>query len=107
MADFEDAGYSLPMGSVPDISVGKHFCQYMRAQGHDTNNTTLVRKYKHHYPDGRVVDANIYCIELLAMYRVWFEQTYVQVHLAKYLKSKDKAALPSLCKMLGLPEGAE
>lgn len=107
MADFEDAGYSLPMGSVPDISVGKHFCQYMREQGHNTNDPALVRKYKHHYPDGRVVDANIYCIDLLPLHRVWFEKTYVQVHLGKYLKSKDKAALPSLCKMLGLPEGAE
>ena len=107
MADFEDAGYSLPMGSVPDISVGKHFCQYMRGRDYDTNDRSLIKKYQHRYPDGRVVEANIYCIDLLAMYRVWFEQTYTQVHLVKYLKSKDKAALPSLCKMLGLPEGTE
>lgn len=34
MADFEDAGYSLPMGSVPDISVGKCFCNHLRSLGH-------------------------------------------------------------------------
>ena len=107
MADFEDAGYSLPMGSVPDISVGKHFCQHLRDQGYDTADQVWVRKYQHRYPDGRIVDANIYCIELLAMYRIWFEQTYTQIHLIKYLKSKDRLALPSLCKMLGLPEGTE
>ena len=106
MADFEDAGYSLPLGSVPDISVGKYFCQYLRDQGYDTADQAWVRKYQHRYPDGRIVDANIYCIELLAMYRIWFEQTYTQIHLVKYLKSKDRLALPSLCKMLGLPEGS-
>ena len=107
MADFEDAGYSLPMGSVPDVSVGKHFCQYLRERGYDTSNQSFVRKYRHLYPDGRAVDANIYCIDLLALYRVWFQQTYVQTHLLKYLRSKDRKALPSLCKMLGLPEGSE
>ncbi len=107
MADFEDAGYSLPIGSVPDISVGRCFCQYLREKGYDTNSPSFVRKYQHRYPDDRIVDANIYCIDLLPMFRLWFERTYVQVHLVKYLKSKDRQALPSLCKMLGLPEGSE
>jgi len=107
MADFEDAGYSLPLGSVPDISVGRYFCQYLRDNGYDTNNPSFVRKYQHRYPDDRVVEANIYCIDLLPMFRLWFERTYVQVHLVKYLKVKDRQALPSLCKMLGLPEGSE
>jgi len=106
MADFEDAGYSLPNGSIPDISVGKCFCQYIRGLGHSTEDPLIVRKYLHYYPDGRVVDANIYTIELLPNYRVWFETTYTKTSLVKYLKSKDALALPSLCKMLGLPEGS-
>ena len=106
MADFEDAGYSLPSGSIPDISVGRCFCSYLRTCGYDTRNTQIIRDYQHYYPDGRIVDANIYSDELLPMYRKWFRTTYVHNKLPNYLKGKDKAALPSLCKMLGLPEGS-
>lgn len=106
MADFEDAGYSLPMGSVPDISVGKCFCSKLRVDGIDTNNPVYVRSYKHHYPDGRIVEANIYSDELLSKYRAWFKETYRSHYLPRYLKTKDKKALPSLCQLLGLPEGS-
>ena len=106
MADFEDAGYSLPNGSIPDISIGKCFCAYLREIGKDTDSPAIVRKYLHHYPDGRIVEANIYTIEVLPMYRMWYTTNYVKNGLVKYLKSKDKVALPSLCRMLGLPEGS-
>ena len=106
MADFEDAGYSLPNGSIPDISVGKCFCSYLRDAGYDTSSPEIVKKYKHFYPDGRVVDANIYNVELLGNYRIWFETNYMKNKLVGYLKHKDKAALPSLCKMLGLRENS-
>lgn len=107
MADFEDAGYSLPMGSVPDISVGKCFCQYLRKKGFSTDSPDNIRKYTHYYPDGRVVCANIYSVNLLPDYRVWFKDTYRLHQLPQYLKGRDPGALPSLCSVLGLPEGAE
>lgn len=107
MADFEDAGYSLPMGSVPDISVGKCFCNHLRSLGHGlTPGNGLIQEYQHHYPDGRVVTANIYNDSLLSDYRRWFKETYRTEKLPAYLKGKDPKALPSLCQVLGLPEGS-
>jgi prophage antirepressor-like protein len=107
MADFEDAGYSLPFGSVPDISVGLCFCSHLRKLGHDTKTSPLIKKYTHLYPDGRRVPANIYSVDLLPEYRRWFTVEYRETKLMNYLKGKDPAALPSLCKMLGLPEGSQ
>ena len=108
MADFEDAGYSLPMGSVPDISVGKCFCNHLRSLGHGlTPGSGLIQEYQHHYPDGRVVTANIYNDSLLPDYRRWFKDVYSKEKLPVYLKSKDPLALPSLCRLLQLPEGTE
>ena len=107
MADFEEAGYALPMASVPDISVGKCFCNHLRSLGVDTTDPSNVRKYRHHYPDGRQVDANIYSDNLLPEYRRWFKDAYRLHHLPRYLKGKDPTALPTLCGILGLPEGSE
>lgn len=107
IAEFEHAGYSLPDGSIPDISVGKHFCKYLRGLGYSTEKgSDVVQAYKHFYPDGRVVDANIYRDVLLAEYRRWFQETYKPHHLPQYMKGKDPASLPTLCGMLGLPEGS-
>ena len=107
MADFEDAGYTLPLGSVPDISVGKCFCNHLRSLGYGlTPGNGLIQEYKHHYPDGRVVNANIYNDSLLPDYRRWFKETYRTEKLPTYLKGKDPKALPSLCQVLGLPEGS-
>lgn len=107
IAEFEHAGYSLPDGSIPDISVGKHFCKYLRGLGYSTEKgSDVVQAYKHFYPDGRVVDANIYRDVLLAEYRRWFQETYKPQHLPQYMKGKDPASLPTLCGMLGLPEGS-
>lgn len=107
MADMEDAGYSLPMGSVPDISVGKCFCNHLRSLGYSTEDPAIVQKYQHYYPDGRIVSANIYALAVLPLYREWFTTTYRVSHFRHYLKGKDPSALPSLNKLLGLPEGAE
>ena len=106
MADFEDAGYSLPMDSVPDISVGKCFCNHLRAKGLDLAvGHGLIQEYRHYYPDGRVVNAKIYNDSILPDYRRWFEEIYCKEKLPAYLKTKDPLALPSLCRLLALPEG--
>ena len=108
MADFEEAGYILPEGCIPDISIGLCFCKHLRSLGYDTEQgSKYVRSYIHHYPDKkRKPDANIYSNELLPLYREWFALTYKPVNLPRYLKGKDPAVLPSLCKMLRLPEGS-
>lgn len=107
ISDFEHAGYSLPDGSIPDISVGKCFCKHLRSLGYDTQKgSDIVQPYKHFYPDGRVVSANIYRDTLLPEYRNWFATQYRTTNLPAYLKGKDPSALPTLCNILGLPEGS-
>jgi len=98
MADFEEAGYSLPMGSVPDISVGKCFAQHLRDNNIPTDG--MIRSYLHIYPDGREVDARIYAYALLPEFKQWFNATYRVGQLRGYLKRKDPQALPILQSIL-------
>ncbi|HEY9703138.1 MAG TPA: hypothetical protein V6C58_11865, partial [Allocoleopsis sp.] len=104
VSEFEHAGCKLPHGSVPDISVGKCFCSYLRENGYNLDDVTM--KYKHYYPDGRVIDANIYHDSLLAEFRKWVQLTYKISQLPKYLKKNYPTALPTFNKLLGLPESA-
>ena len=107
MADFEDAGYSLPDKAIPDISIGKCFCNYLRSLGYDTTKGAgYVRSYVHRYPDGRTPEANIYANEILPLYREWFAETYKPHNLPAYLKRQNPNVPPSLCAALGLPEGS-
>ena len=104
ISELEHAGYTLPLGSVPDISVGQCFCNYLRSIGYNLEKITKL--YTHYYPDGRVVKANVYSDEVLAIFRKWLQLTYKTTQFPKYLKGKDPLALPTLNQLLGLPEGA-
>lgn len=108
MRELEGYGYVLPDVSrttgqkiTPDISIGQLFCKYMRANGYDVDGT--VRKYTHYYPDGRIVDANIYPDDWLKEFRAWFNTQWKRERLIKYLGDRDPEALPSIAKLLGLP----
>ena len=105
MADFEEAGYSLPMGSVPDISVGKCFANHLKANNIPTDG--MIRYYLHIYPDGREVDARIYSYDLLPEFKQWFNATYRVGQLKGYLKRKDPQALNILQNILTAYEEAE
>lgn len=109
MRELEGYGYVLPDVSpttgkliAPDISIGRMFCEHMRREGFDVDSE--VRKYAHHYPDGRIVPANIYPDTWLTYFRVWFNSHWKPRRLADYLGSRDPEALPSISKLLGLPE---
>ena len=106
VGDLEDHGIILPGNAVPDISVGKCFCKHLRATGRNTDDPGLIRKYRHFYPDGRIVDANIYVDKLLPEYRQWFNVTYRPDKFVTYLKGKDPSLLPTYAAILGLPEGS-
>lgn len=112
MRELEGFGYVLPDVSpktgkkiTPDISIGQLFCKHMRAKGFDVDRT--VRKYKHYYPDGRDPEVNIYPDEWLIEFRTWFNSHWKPERLAKYLGSRDPEALPSVAKLLGLPEAED
>lgn len=111
MRELEAYGYVLPDVSIstgqkitPDISIGQMFCRHMRSQGFDVDGE--VQKYTHYYPDGRIVQANIYPDKWLEQFRAWFNNIWKQERLLNYLGSRDPEALPSINRLLGLlPEG--
>lgn len=104
ISELEHAGYTLPIGSVPDISVGQCFCNHLRSIGYNLEKITKI--YTHYYPDGRVVKANVYSDEVLAIFRKWLQLTYKTTQFPKYLKGKDPQALPTLNQLLGFPAEA-
>jgi|GEM_PF-2414412 hypothetical protein len=108
MRELEGYGYVLPDRSTstgkritPDISIGQMFCRHMRAEGYDVDGE--IQKYTHHYPDGRVVNANIYPDKWLSLFREWFNTVWKRERLLDYLGSRDPEALPSISRLLGLP----
>ncbi len=112
MRELEGLGYVLPDISpstgkriTPDISIGQMFCRHMRAQGFDVDGE--VQKYPHHYPDGRVTQANIYPDAWLEQFRSWFNSVWKPQRLLTYLTDRDPEALPTISKLLGLPEGED
>jgi hypothetical protein len=112
MRELEGLGYVLVDVSpttgkkiTPDISIGQAFCKHMRNQGFDID--AVIKKYPHHYPDGRIAPANIYPDDLLQAFRFWFNSVYKPDKLPKYLGERDPESLPSIAKLLGLPEGED
>jgi hypothetical protein len=112
MRELEGYGYVIPDRSVidgkritPDISIGKMFCRYMRGQGYSIDNR--IKKYRHYYPDGREVDANIYPDEWIEVFRSWFNSTWKRERLIKYLGSRDPDSLPYIHELLQLPEAKD
>lgn len=72
--------------ATPDISVGKHWCQYLRTQGYDPST---FPKYPHHYPDKRGVQlAYIYPNDLLGLYWTWFHGIYLEESYPLYLRGR-------------------
>lgn len=94
-------GFIIPKNWVPDISVGRAFCKWLReVKGFDTDS---LPKYWHDYLDGRrPVEVNQYPDELLADFRTWFRVNWLPVNGAKYFKGKDPDSLVFLEKLPAL-----
>lgn len=102
--EFEKVGYKIPdvgkNGKVltPDISVGKCFADFLRE-----NNSALWGKhktYKHHFPDGRVVDAYMYPIDALPMFIRYINERWMPEKAEKYFRERDPEALEYLPRLL-------
>jgi hypothetical protein len=94
-------GFDVPKGWVPDISVGRIFCAYLR----DTYqiDTDMFLVYDHDYLDGRpTVEAKLYPEDLLIIYRTWFREVWLPINGVAYFKKKDKNSLAFLDKMPAL-----
>jgi hypothetical protein len=98
IGQMEKDGYTLPDSMLPDISMGRMFCKWLRdSKGIDTNR---LPKYKHRYQDGRVVDANAYPNTVLADFRKHFYEDWLPNNAVKYFEKRDPKALPYLQKLL-------
>lgn len=70
--ELEKVGYSIPDKSengtqmMPDISVGRGFAAFLKRNKSEFYNT--AKTYRHTFPDGREVDANMYHIDALPMF---------------------------------------
>lgn len=98
----EANGYRLPEKCMPDIAHAKLLCKHLRD---DCGvNTKTLSKYAHEFPDGRVVQANLYPVEYLGAFRRLMAEVWMPQHAAAYFKTRDPAALPALDKILLLSQ---
>jgi KilA domain-containing protein len=101
IAPLEQAGYHLPEELVPDVSTGRMFCKWLRDE--KKIDTTKLARYRHIYPDGRVVEANLYPLSLLEDFRLHFFNVWLPQKANGYFNAKDPKALPYLNKLVPLP----
>ncbi|WP_373652691.1 KilA-N domain-containing protein [Schlesneria sp. DSM 10557] len=91
VAPLEQHGYTLPETLVPDISTGLMFCKWLRrVKGVDPS---LFPKYSHRYEDGRIVEATLYPLYLLADFRDYFFNVWIPQKMVGYFKQRDPKAL--------------
>lgn len=100
LGPMESQGYTLPERFIPDISQGRMFSDFLRKNGF--GEPSRFQTYKHEYPDGRVVDARLYPIELLPEFRKFVANTWMPERAEKYFAERDQDALPYLHKVLAL-----
>lgn len=94
-------GFEIPKGWVPDISVGKLYCVWLRGQhGVDTNS---LPTYPHDYLDGRqIVYPKVYPEALLPDFRNWFRSVWLPQYGVQYFKMKDPSSLVYLDRLPAL-----
>lgn len=105
-SELEKVGYQIPdkgedgKGLYPDISVGRTFSSYLKRTKSEFDGKH--KTYKHTFPDGRFpVDARMYPIEALPVFRRFVFEEWIPKNAEKYFKSRDPKALDYLPKLLG------
>lgn len=98
IAPLESEGYRLPENMLPDISMGRMFCKFLREKkGLDTGR---LPTYQHRYADGRIVEAKLYPNSVLGDLRKHFYDEWMPKHAIEYFAERDSTALPHLKKLL-------
>lgn len=94
-------GFDIPKDWVPDISVGRTFCAWLRKnKGIDTDKLPV---YEHDYLDGRQVDGvKLYPNDLLGEYRNWFIEVWLPEYGVQYFKRKDPGSVAYLNQLPAL-----
>jgi hypothetical protein len=104
IAPMEMSGYTLADRHVPDISVGRVWCNWLR--GERNINPDEFPTYDHAYEDGRIVKAKLYPVELLSDFVALFQNDWIGTRAEKYFRERDEAALPHIPKKLEPPNKA-
>ena len=79
----------------PDISVGKMFSNYLKKIDSEFNDT--FKYYSHSFPDDRPpVDARMYPIEALPVFRRFVFEKWIPENAQNYFKERDPLALDYL-----------
>lgn len=94
----ESRGYVMPDNMVPDISEGRMFCKWLRDE--KGIETDVLPTYKHRYTDGRVVNAKLYPLALLAEFRLHFNEVWLPQRSMQYFRERSPEALPFLEPLL-------
>ncbi len=104
IAPLEDIGYRLPDKMIPDISQGRMFAQWVRADKKLEPNDFPT--YTHTYPDGRKIpNVKLYPNSLLADFREHFNNVWIKKRARKYFTERDEIAIPYLEQsILALPQ---
>lgn len=92
-------GYVPEDHMLPDGSIGKRFCRFLREKGVDTDG---LPTYPHRYPDGRTVRAKAYPNEHLADFRYYAEEVWLPRFSREYFAERDVKALPFVNKAFRL-----
>ncbi|MCL8000851.1 Bro-N domain-containing protein, partial [Brucella sp. 21LCYQ03] len=89
--ELEKVGYVIPDKAidgrklVPDISVGLGFAKFLKANNSEFYGS--AKKYKHTFPDGREVDANMYHIDALPMFIRYINEKWIPEKAEAYFQS--------------------
>ena len=104
--ELEKVGYVIPdkgehgKQMMPDISVGRGFANFLKRHKSEFYNT--AKTYRHTFPDGREVEANMYHIDALPMFIRYINEEWIPNHAMEYFKKRDPVALDYLPKLLGV-----
>jgi hypothetical protein len=94
-------GYDLPANMLPDGSVGKLFCKWLRdARQLDPKS---FPSYDHKYEDGRVVPARLYPLSLLPDFVAYLHEDWLPNRAPTYFEERDETALDYLPKLIQGP----
>lgn len=104
--ELEKVGYIIPdkgehgKQMMPDISVGRSFANFLKR--HKSEFYDTAKTYRHTFPDGREVDANMYHIDALPMFIRYINEDWIPNRAMEYFKKRDPLALDYLPKLLGV-----
>lgn len=100
IAPLEQMGYVMPDSMIPDISEGRMFSGWLRANGYNPDGMSA---YPHDYEDGRTVQARAYPNGVLAHFRQHLIEIWIATRAIEYFGTRDPKAIAFLERLLALP----